>query len=184
MDQAVLREKIDKVIDVLRQDMGTIRTGRATPALVENIFISAYGGSAKLRVMELATIGVTDSHTLVITPFDHVTIHEIEKGIQDENVGLNPIVDGQILRINLPPLSKERREELTKAMKHKLENGKIMVRQVRHDGMNEIKKQHDAKSISDDDKTHLEKETQKLIDESMNFIDSMGKQKEAELLQI
>jgi ribosome recycling factor len=184
MNEQALRQKLQKVLDVLNQDMGTIRTGRASPALVENIIITAYGGSTKLRVMELATIGVQDSQTIVITPFDHTVIHDIEKGIQEANVGLNPIVDGQFLRINLPPLSKERREELIKSMHHKLENGKIMVRQVRHDGMNEIKKQHDDKAISDDEKSRLEKEVQKLIDESMTQIDAMGKQKEAELLQI
>lgn len=184
MDEQELRQKLDKVLDVLKQDMGTIRTGRATPALVENIIITAYGGTTKLRVMELATIGVTDASTIVITPFDHTVTHDIEKGIQEANVGLNPIVDGQMLRISLPPLSKERREELIKSMRHKLENGKIMVRQVRHDGMNEIKKQHDTKAITDDDKARLEKDVQKTVDEMMALIESMGKQKEAELLQI
>lgn len=184
MDEQALRQKLDKVLEVLKQDLGTIRTGRATPALVENIIITAYGGSAKLRVMELATIGVSDSQTIVITPFDHTVIHEIEKGISDANVGLNPIVDGQILRISIPPLSKERREELIKSMKHKLENGRIMVRQVRHDGMAQIKKQHDTKEISDDDKARLEKEVQRLVDSMMETIDVMGAQKEKELLQI
>ncbi|MBI2442690.1 MAG: ribosome recycling factor [Candidatus Levybacteria bacterium] len=184
MDSDALRSKLEKVLEVLKQDVATIRTGRATPALVENIIISAYGGSAKLRVMELATIGVTDTQTIVITPFDYTVIHEIEKGIQEANVGLNPIVDGQLLRISLPPLSKERREELIKSMRHKLENGKIMVRQVRHEEMNEIKKQHDNKAISDDDKTRLEKELQRVVDETMGLIERMGKQKEEELLQI
>ena len=134
--------------------------------------------------MELSTIGVQDPQTIVISPFDHSVIHDLEKGIQEANVGLNPIVDGQILRINLPPISKERREELIKSMRPKLENGKIMVRQVRHDGMNDIKRQHDNKTISDDDKVRQEKEVQKLIDDAMGQIDGMGKQKEAELLQI
>lgn len=184
MNQQDLRAKIDKVIEILKQDMGTIRTGRATPALVENIYINAYGGTARLRVMELATIGASDAQTLVITPFDHTTIHEIEKGIQEANVGLNPIVDGQILRINLPALSTERREELIKSVKHKLENGRVMIRQVRHDGMATIKKQHDAKEISDDEKVRDEKDVQKLVDDTMALIDAMGKHKEAELLQI
>ncbi|MDP3941002.1 MAG: ribosome recycling factor [bacterium] len=184
MDEQQLQQKIAKVLEVLRQDMGTIRTGRATPALVENILISAYGGSAKLRVMELATIGVQDPQTIVITPFDHSVIHDLEKGIQEANVGLNPIVDGQILRISLPPLSKERREELIKSMRHKLENGKIMVRQLRHDVMNNIKKQHTEKIISDDDMKRLEKEVQRVVDETIETIEGMGKQKEAELLQI
>src|SRR6185312_440483 len=101
---------------VIKQDIATIRTGKATPALVENIIISAYGGTAKMRLMELATIGATDPQTLIITPFDKSIIHEIEKGVQDAHTGLNPIVDGQLLRISLPPLSEERRQELIKAM--------------------------------------------------------------------
>ncbi len=179
-----INQRLQKVIDVLKTDLGTIRTGRATPALVENIMIKAYGGTTYLKVMELATVGTTDSHTLVLTPFDHTIIQEIEKGIQEANVGLNPVVDGQILRITVPQLTEERRQELIKAMKHKLENGKIMIRQVRQDVMNDIKKQHADKSLSDDESARLEKEAQKVVDESMDLIESMGKQKEEELLQI
>lgn len=179
-----ITQRLQKVIDVMKTDLGTIRTGRATPALVENIMIKAYGGSTYLRVMELATVGTTDSHTLVLTPFDHTIIQEIEKGIQEANVGLNPVVDGQILRISVPQLTEERRQELIKAMKHKLENGKIMVRQARQDAMNDIKKQHADKSISDDDMARLEKEVQRVVDNTMEMIESMGKQKEEELMQI
>lgn len=184
MNPAENQQRIQKVLEVLKQDLGTLRTGRANPALVENIVISAYGGSAKLRIMELATVGVSDSQTIVITPFDPSIASEIQKGIIDANIGFTPSSDGHIIRITIPPLSQERREELIKVMKHKLENGRIMVRQVRQDAMNEIKKAHDAKEISDDDKTRLEKETQRLIDETMAAIDSYGKQKEDELLQI
>lgn len=175
--------KIEKILDVLREDLGTIRTGRAAPSLVENISISAYGGSARLKVMELATIGATDSSTLVITPFDQATIQEIEKGIRDENVGLNPVVDGQVIRISIPPLSTERREELIKSMKHKLENGRIMVRQARQDAMNDTKKQKEN-GLSEDEVSRTEKEIQKKVDETMSQIDEMGRQKEQELLQI
>ncbi len=187
MDQQVINElksKIQKVLDVLKTDLQTIRTGRATPSLVESVVINAYGGTARLKVMELATIGATDTHTLVITPFDQTIIHEIEKGIQEANVGLNPVVDGQVIRISIPLLTQERREELIKAMKHKLENGRIMLRQVRHDGMNDIKKLHEDNTISDDDKNRIEKEIQKVIDDTTNAIDSLGKQKEEELMQL
>ena len=88
--------------------------------------------------MELATIGVTDAHTIVLTPFDPSIIQEIQKGIEAANVGFTPVIDGHVIRINIPQLSQERREELIRAMKHKLENGKIMVRQVRHDTMEHI----------------------------------------------
>lgn len=187
MDQQITnqtKQRIEKVLDVIREDVGTIRTGRATPALVENVVINAYGGSARLKVMELATIGALDTQTIQITPFDHSTIKEIEKGIQEANIGLNPVVDGQVLRVTIPGLTQERREELIKLMKHKLENGRIMVRQVRHEMMTEIKKLHDDKEISDDDQSRLEKEVQKIIDDTTQTIDSMGDQKEQELLQI
>src|SRR4051794_18212363 len=129
------KQKITKVLDVLKGDLATIRTGRAAPALVENVVITAYGGSAKLRVMELGTVTAADAQTLVITPFDKSTINDIQKGIQDANIGLSPASDGNVIRIVIPPLTQERREELIKGMKHKLENGRIMVRQVRHEAM-------------------------------------------------
>ncbi len=173
--------RIHKVLELLKQDLATIRTGRAAPSLVENIVINAYGGSAKLRVMEMATVHAQDLQTLVITPFDQSTMHDLEKGIQEANIGLNPVVDAPILRITIQPLSTERRQELIHLMKQKLENGRIMVRQARQDGMNDVKKNDE---LSEDEESRLEKEIQKLTDEAMVQIDAMGKQKEEELLQI
>jgi len=176
-----LKDKLNRVLDVLKTDLGTIRTGRAAPSLVENIMVTVYQGTTKLRVMEVATVGASDASTLQITPFDQSIINEIQKGIQDANTGLNPTVDGHVIRISIPPLSQERREELIKLMRHKLENGRIMMRQARHDAMNDIKK---GEELSDDDKDRLEKEVQKVIDDTSNTIDAMGKQKEDELMQI
>src|SRR6266851_5428611 len=133
------KEKLQKVLDVLKDDLATIRTGRATPSLVENIIVSAYGGSAKLKVMELATIGTPDNKTIVLTPFDVSVIHDLQKGIEAASTGLNPIIDSNVLRISIPPLSFERRQELIKAMKHKLENGRVMVRLVRHEMIEDMK---------------------------------------------
>jgi ribosome recycling factor len=175
------KKRIDKILDILKTDLSTIRTGRANPAVVESVVISVYGGSTKLKVMELATIGVSDSQTIVLTPFDPSIIHEIEKGIQEANVGLNPVVDGHLLRISIPPLSQERRQELIKAMKHKLENGRIMIRQARHEAMEDIKKEFDGR---EDDIKRLEKEVQKLVDDTIETIEDWGRQKEQELLQI
>jgi ribosome recycling factor len=149
--------------------------------LVENIVISAYGGSTKLKVVELAIVGVTDAHTLVLTPFDPSVIQEIQKGIEAANVGFTPVIDGHVVRINIPQLSQERREELIKAMKQRLENGKIMVRQMRHDSMEEIKQEYEGR---EDDIKRLEKEVQKIIDDTIEHIDDLGKQKEKELMQI
>ena len=178
------RQQLQKVLDVIKNDIATIRTGRATPSLVENIVVNVYAGSAHMRVMELATVAATDTQTLVITPFDASIIQEIAKGIQENAVGINPSVDGQIIRITIPPLSTERRQELIKAMRQKLENGKIMVRQVRHENMDSVKKQHTDKLISDDDQARLEKEVQKVVDESIETIEGMGRKKEEELLAI
>lgn len=178
---ASTKKRIEKVLEVIKGDISTLRTGRATPLLIENIVISVYGGSTKLKIMELATVGVTDARTLVLTPFDPSIIQEIQKGIQEANIGFTPVIDGHIIRISIPQLSQERREELIKAMRHKLENGKIMVRQVRHEAMIEIKKEFEDR---EDDIKRLEKEVQKLVDETMEMIEEIGKQKEKELLQI
>lgn len=177
------KNDMQKALDNLRQEFNTVRTGKASPSLVENIVIKAYGGTAPLRVMELATISATDAHTLVITPFDQVTLHEIEKGIADAQVGLNPIVDGQMLRINLPPLSEERRREFVKVIQQKAENGKVTVRHARHAGMEAAKKMEDQ-DVSEDEIIRIEKEVQKLTDEFIEKIDSMSKEKEAELMKV
>lgn len=184
MDSNETKQKMGKVLEVLRNDLATVRTGRAAPALVENIVIGAYGGSTKLKVLELATISSSDSQTLLITPFDGSIIGEIHKGILEANTGLTPTIDGQNIRISIPPLSQERRLELIHLMKQKLENVKVMVRQVRQEGMQEIKKQSGEKIITEDDKSRLEKELQNLTDLVMGEIEALGKKKEEELLQI
>ena len=188
MDVESTRAKMQKVLDVLHGDLATVRTGRAAPSLVENIVISAYGGSTKLRVMELATISASDTQTLTVTPFDGSIIGEIQKGILEADTGLNPTIDGQMIRINIPQLSEERRQELIKLMRQKLENGKIMVRQVRHEAMDEIKKPFDKaqgkQELSEDEVMRLEKETQRVTDDTMVKIDEMGNHKEQELLAI
>jgi ribosome recycling factor len=175
------KQKLQKVLDVLQDDLATIRTGKASPALVENLVVTAYEGTTKLKVMELATVGAPDAKTLVITPFDPSTIHDLQKGIELSSAGFNPIIDGHILRISVPPLSTERRQELIKAMKHKLENGRVMVRQVRHEMIDDMKKDYEGR---EDDIKRFEKEVQKAVDETIEIIESWGKQKEQELLQI
>ncbi len=175
-----LQQQIDKVLDLIRTDLATVRTGRATPALIENISIVTYGGSTKLRVIELATISSTDSQTLVVTPFDPATRDDLRKGILESGSGLNPVDDGHVLRISIPPLTQERREELIKMMRHKLENGKIMIRQARHEALASLKKLE----LSEDEVVRMEKEIQKVVDGTMDTLDSWGKQKEEELLQI
>lgn len=181
---ASTRDRMKKAIDVARTDLSSIRSGRATPALIEHIVVSVYGGTQHLKVMELATITTVDSKTLVIAPYDPSIIAEIERGIAAANVGLNPIVDGEILRISIPPLSEERRQEYIKLAKVKLEGGKVMVRGVRHDAMKELEGALASKDLGEDEKKSGEKKVQELTDEMIAELDSLEKKKEAELLQV
>lgn len=177
---ATTKQNMQKVVEVIKTDIATVRTGRAAPSLIENIVVSVYGGSAKMKIMEVATIGTSDPQTLVLTPFDVSILGEIQKGIMDANTGLTPTNDGQVIRINIPPLSEERRQQLIHMMKQKLENGRVMVRQARHEAMIEIKKLE----LSEDESKRLEKEIQKITDDTVSEIDAIGKKKEEELLQI
>jgi len=179
-----VKQRMRLVLEVLMNDLVTVRTGRATPALIENVVVSVYNGTTKLKIKELATISASDPKTLVITPFDKSILDELQKRILEANIGLTPASDGNVIRIVIPPLSEERRQELIRLMKQKLEGGRIMIRQVRHEGMAEIKKQFNDKNISKDDSTRLEKEVQKVTDDIMASIDAMGEKKEEELLQI
>lgn len=181
--QNSVKQKMQRNLDSLRADFATVRTGKASPSLVENIVIKAYGGTTPLRVMELSTIHVQDAHTLVITPFDHSVIGEIERGIADAQVGLNPIIDGNFIRINLPPLSEERRKEFVKLVSQKAEAGKVMMRQARHDGMEQAKKL-EKEELSEDEVIRVEKDIQKLTDDFISQIDDLSAQKEAELMKV
>lgn len=174
------QQNMQKVLEVIKADVATIRTGRAAPSLIENVVVSVYGGSTKMKIMELATIATTDSQTLTLTPFDPSIIGEIQKGLEQANTGLTPTNDGQVIRINIPPLSEERRQQLIQMMKQKLENGRIMIRQARHDAMDAIKKEE----LPEDEAKRLEKDVQKVTDDFTQEIDALGKKKEEELLQI
>lgn len=179
-----VRQKMGKALEVIRQDLATIRTGRATPALVENVILSVYEGTQKLKMAELATISTSDPRTLVITPFDPSIIEEINKGILEANIGLTPVIEGQLIRITIPPLSEERRQEYIKLAKSKLEAGRIMIRQIRHDFMSDLKRKFEAKEISEDDRRRQEKDLQDLTDKYIAEIDDLGRRKEEELLQV
>ena len=176
-----LSSQMQKTLGVLQQDVSTVRTGRATPSLVDHLEVVVYGGSAKMKIMEVGTVTVSDAQTLVIMPFDTSILGEIQKGIQEANIGFNPSNDGQVIRISIPPLSEERRKELIHMMKQKLENGRVMIRQARQEAMNDIKKNEEE---SEDEKKRIEKEIQKITDDYMGKVEALGRQKEEELMQI
>ncbi|MBF8249830.1 MAG: Ribosome-recycling factor, ribosome recycling factor [Candidatus Levybacteria bacterium] len=186
MDNAVaeMRVKMQKALLVLQEDLSTVRTGRAMPSLVENVVVSVYAGAQRLRIKELATISASDPQTLVLQPFDPSIAGEIQKGIMEANVGLTPSSDGNVIRISIPPLSQERRVELIKLMKQKLENGRISIRQIRQDARNIVRKQHNDKEISEEQMYGIDQEIQKITDQIMLPVDEMGRKKESELMQI
>lgn len=186
MDNTVLemRQRMQKALFVLQEDLSTVRTGRAMPSLVENVVVGVYEGTQRLRIKELATIFASDPQTLVLTPFDSSITGEIQKGIMTANIGLTPSSDGNVIRISIPPLSEERRKELIKLMKQKLENGRIAIRQIRQDARNIVRKQHNNKEISEEQMYRYDQEIQKITDEIILAVDETGRKKEAELMQI
>src|SRR3972149_8636003 len=184
MEEDEVKKRMQQVIDLVTSDTPSIRTGRATPALIESLRVAVYGGQQKLKILELATITVPDIQTLVIDPWDKSIIGEIRQGMLAANVGLNPSIDGEILRITLPPLTSEDREKFVKLLNTKLENGKVMIRQIRGDGMHDIKESFEVKKISEDEKFLAEKKLQEITDEFVGAIETLGKKKEQELLEL
>ena len=184
MDEVSVKVKFQKVVDLLATEISSIRTGRATPALVENVVVPAYGGTQRLRILELASITAPDPTSIIISPWDKSIIGDIRKGILEANIGMNPSVDGEVLRIVMPPLTTEDREKYIKLLSTKLEGGRVMIRQVRAEEMHEIKKRFEEKALTEDDRHEEEKKLQDLTDEFIRKIEEMGEKKKQELLQI
>jgi ribosome recycling factor len=184
MDEQQIRQEMQKVVDLVVTDLGSIRTGRVTSALVEDIVVPAYGGQQRLKVKETASITVTDPQSLVISPWDKSIIGDLRKGILEANVGLNPSIDGEVLRIVLPPMTGEDRERYVKLLNTKLENGRVMIRQSRGEAMQDIKKAFEAKTVSEDEKFSQEKKLQAITDEFTSKIEELGKKKEVEIRQL
>jgi len=184
MEESAIRSKMQQVLSLVGTDIGAVRTGRATPALVEDIQVSVYGGQQKLKLNELATITISDPQTITLEPWDKSIIGEIRQGILAANVGLNPVAAGEVIRISMPPLTSEDREKYVKLLSTKLENGRVMIRQIRGDAMHEIKKSSEAKEISEDEKFAQEKRLQGVTDEFIEKINQAGEKKKQELLQI
>lgn len=181
MDEAQIQERMDRVLEEIRREVGGIRTGRAIPSLVEDIVVPAYGGTQKLRLIELATITAPDSQSLLVSPWDKSIIGEIRKGIEQANVGLNPVIAGDELRINLPPLTAEDRENYVRLLHQKLEVGRVKIRQIRHDAMRDVREDFESKELSEDERDAEEKRLQALTNEYTGKIDEIGKVKENEL---
>lgn len=178
----MLEQKLQEIIDQLKSELATIRTGRAHATLVENLPVEAYG--QKMRLKELASISVPDPHLIVLEPWDKSTIPDIEKAVRESKLGLSPAVDEAIIRLPVPPLSEERRREFVKLVREKVEESRQKVRQARQEAIEEIRRQEKDKDISEDEKFRLQKEIQGEVEEGNREIQAIGKAKEEEILRI
>jgi ribosome recycling factor len=175
-------EKMMKTEEVVQHEFAGVRTGKASPGLVENIMVEVYGSQMRLR--EVAGITTPEHRMLVIQPWDASTVHPIEKAIQKANLGLNPAVQGKIIRITLPELSEERRQEFVKIVRKMTEDGRVAIRHVRRDAMEHVKKEAKNGGISEEDVEHAEKEIQKLTDEYVAKLEAHLQHKEKEIMTV
>ena len=173
---------MEKAVDYMKHEFTSVRTGKASPALVENIDVEAYGSSMKLK--QVAMITTPEPRLLVIQPFDASTTKHIEKAIKESKIGINPLVDGKIIRLPIPELSEERRRDLVKTVKQMAEEARVRIRAHRRDGMDDSKKAQKAGEITEDDLRGLETDIQKLTDQSVKQIDEKLVLKEAEIMKV
>ena len=177
-----IREKMHKAIDHVRSEMSNVRTGRASSALLEPLMVEYYGTSTALR--QLAGFSVPDAMLLVVTPYDKGSLGAIEKAIMTSDLGINPTNDGNVIRLAFPPLTEERRKELVKVVRHKAEEAKVAVRNLRRSGRHELDALQKDGSLSGDELERVEKDLDKITQEQVGAIDQLSAQKERELLQV
>jgi ribosome recycling factor len=173
---------MEKSVDYLVHEFSGVRTGKASPALVENIDVQAYGSIMKLK--QLALITTPESRLLVLQPFDAGTVQDIERALKESKIGITPAVDGKIIRLPIPELSEERRKELAKSLGKMAEEARVRVRSNRRTALDEAKKLKAGGGMSEDDLRHLDDEIQKLTDRFVKSIDDHLKHKEAEIMKV
>jgi ribosome recycling factor len=176
------KTRMHKAVEALQHELQTVRTGRASPGLVEQIKVDYYGAPTPL--MQLATISTPDPKLIVISPYDKGAMGAIEKAIQKSDLGLQPSNDGNVVRLAIPPLTEERRKELAKHVRKRVEDARVAVRNVRRDIHEHIRKLEHDHSISQDELHRSETELQKLTDDQISQIDDLGTEKEQEILTV
>jgi len=174
--------RMRSAIQSLKDDLAGIRTGRANPGLVEKLSVEYYGSPVPL--IQLATISVPEPRQLLIKPFDAGSIKDIDRAIQSSNLGLTPINDGKVIRLNLPLLTEDRRREISKFVNSRLEEARVAVRNVRRDTIKDMREFENEKLISEDDLKRGEGDTQKLTDKIVEEITALGAEKEKEIMEI
>ncbi len=174
--------RMGKALEALRRDLGSIRTGRASPSLVERLQVAQYGTEMPLN--QLANIAAPEARMLTITPWDKSSLGAIEKAIRKSELGLNPTNDGSMIRITIPPLTEERRKQMVKLVHGKVEEAKIAVRNIRRDAIAQAKEFKDEKMISEDDERRAETQIQEITNKFTARADEIGKDKEREVMQV
>ena len=184
IDDALLAadNKMQKTVQVLKREMETIRSGRATSALVDQIMVEAYGTSTPLS--QLASISVPEARLLLIQPWDRSIVGNVQKAIQKSDLGLNPMSDGEVLRLVIPPPTEERRRELVKVVHKRVEDAKIAVRNVRRDALEELRKLEKDKKVSRDENVRATDKLQKLTDRFIAEVSKVGADKETEIMEV
>jgi ribosome recycling factor len=176
------REHMHKSVDATRAKFGSVRTGRATPALLDRIMVDYYGAQTPLK--QLATISAPEARLVTVQPYDKSSIKAIERSIQESDLGLTPNNDGQIIRLQVPELTEERRKQLVKVVRGLAEEGKVAIRNIRRDVMHDLRELRDAGEAGSDDEHRAEDALQKLTDEKVHELDALVKGKEEEILEV
>jgi len=176
------REHMDKSVDATRHKFGSVRTGRASTALLDRISVDYYGAQTPLK--QLATVSAPEARLLTVQPYDKSSIKNIERAIMESDVGLTPNNDGQIIRLQVPELTEERRKQLVKVVRNLAEEGRIAIRNIRRDVMHDLRELRDAGEAGSDDEHRAEEALQKLTDEKVKELDGVLKAKEEEILEV
>lgn len=175
-------ERMRKAMEAMRSDFASIRTGRATPAILDRLHVEAYGSSVPLK--QIAGVSTPDARTLVITAFDRGTVAAIKKAVETSDLGLTPNVDGSHIRLGIPALTEDRRKDLVKVVGKKAEDGKVAIRNVRHKAIDEIKTLHKTTKITEDEHKRAVDHVQKLTDRFIKEVDVLTAGKEKEILEV
>lgn len=176
------RSRMSKAVEVLKRELATIRTGRANPGLVEHLTVDYYGTPTPLN--QIATVIVPEARLITIQPWDRQAISAIEKAIQRSDLGLTPSNDGNVIRLVLPQLTEERRRDLTKLVRRKVEEGRVAVRNIRRDCAEELRRREKAKEVSEDEHRRAQEQLEKLTQQFIADVDRVGQEKETEVMEV
>ena len=174
--------RMGKAVDILKRDLNSLRTGRATPALLETLSVDYYDVPTPLN--QLATISAPEARMIIIQPWDKQALRDIEKGLLKSDLGFNPTNDGNIIRIPIPPLTQERRKELVRVLRRKIEDGKMAVRNVRRDALEQLREMERNKLVSQDENRRAQEQLQKVTDSHVAQMDQVSASKETEIMEV